>query len=242
MRNAIIICRKELLEVIRDKKLIIPFLLIPVCMPILFSFIIRSAIRAGVNDPKFQQIMMNMYPMFLMILGIVAAAFSLGIAVESFVGEKERKTFEPLLATPLSDIELFIGKCLAATVLPVIVAYISEFLFIGITAFLFARAGVQFTIKFEQILFIIILMPSLALFMCSSVAIVSAWASSVKSAGQLAAFLVVPIILFFQFRGASIMRSHNMMALVATGIVAIDVLTLYVGSRIFQREKLISTL
>jgi len=241
MRNAIIICRKELLEVIRDKKLIIPFLLIPLSIPILFSFIIRSTIRAGVKEPKFQQvIIMNIYPMFLMMLGIVAAAFSLGIAVESFVGEKERKTFEPLLATPLSDIELFIGKCLAATVLPVIVAYIAEILFIGITTFQFAQAGAQFTMQFGQILFIIILMPSLALFMCSFASIISAWASSVKSASQLAAFLIIPIIFFFQFYGASIIRSHNIMTLVAIGIIAIDVLTLYIGSRIFQREKLIS--
>lgn len=240
MKSAIIICRKELLEVIRDKKLIIPFLLIPVGMPILFSFIIRSAIHAGVNDPKFQQIMLNLYPMFLMILGIVAAAFSLGIAVESFVGEKERKTFEPLLATPLSDIELFVGKCLAATVLPIIVAYIAEFLFIGITAFQFARAGVPFTMPFAQTLFIMILVPSIALLMCSFASIISAWASSVKSASQLSAFLILPIIFFFQFCGAPIMRSHNMMALVATGIIAIDVLALYLGSRVFQREKLIS--
>jgi len=240
MKNAIIICRKELLEVMRDKKLIIPFLLIPVGMPIIFSFAIRYAIRAGVKEAKFQQVfMMNVYPIFLMMLGIVVAAFSLGIAVESFVGEKERKTFEPLLATPLSDLELFIGKCLAATVLPVIVAYVAEFLFIGITAFQFANAGIQFPMQFEQILFIIILMPSLALFMCSFVVVISAWASSVKSAGQLAGFLMLPIIFFFQFRGAAIMRSHKMMALVATVIIAIDALTLFLGSRIFQREKLI---
>ena len=240
MKNVMVICRKELLEVSRDKKLIIPFLLIPVGIPILFSFILHTAIRAGVNEPQFQQIMINMYPMFLMILGIVAAAFSLGIAVESFVGEKERKTFEPLLATPLSDIELFIGKCLAATVLPVIVAYIAEILFIGITTFQFAQAGAQFTMQFGQILFIIILMPSLALFMCSFASIISAWASSVKSASQLAAFIILPIIFFFQFYGASIIRSYNIMALVAIGIIAIDVLTVYIGSRIFQREKLIS--
>jgi len=241
MRNAIIICRKELLEVIRDKKLIIPFLLIPVGMPIFFSFIIRYGISAGINEPEaFQYIMMKIYPMFLMILGIVAAGFSLGIAVESFVGEKERKTFEPLLATPISDIELFIGKCMAATVLPVIVAYISELLFIGITTFLFARGGVQLPMQFGQILFIIILMPSISLFMCSFVVIISARASSVKSAGQLAGFLMLPIIFFFQFRGSLIMRSHNTMALTATVIITIDALALYLGSRIFQREKLIS--
>ena len=241
MRNVIIICRKELLEVIRDKKLIIPFLLIPVGMPIIFSFAIRYAIRAGVNEPGFQNVVMtSMYPMFLMILGIVAAGFSLGIAVESFVGEKERKTFEPLLATPISDIELFVGKCSAATVLPVTVAYISELLFMGITAFYFARAGIQITMQFGQILFIIILMPSLALFMCSFVVIISARASSVKSASQLAGFLMLPIIFFFQFRGASVMRSHDTMMLTATIIVAIDVLTLYLGSRLFQRERLIS--
>jgi len=237
MRNAIIICRKELLEVMRDKKLIIPFSLIPVALPILFSF----TIRAGMNEPEaFQHIMMKIYPLFLMILGVVAAAFSLGIAVESFVGEKERRTFEPLLATPISDIELFIGKCMTATILPVIVAYISEVLFIGITTFQFGRAGIPFTMQFGQILFIIILIPLLALLMCSFVVIISARASSVKSAGQFAGFLMLPMIFFFQFRGSSILRSHNTMALTLTVVITIDVLALYLGSRIFQREKLIS--
>jgi hypothetical protein len=36
------------------------------------------------------------------------------IAADSFAGEKERKTIEALLATPISDSELFLGKILVS--------------------------------------------------------------------------------------------------------------------------------
>ncbi|MCZ7671251.1 MAG: hypothetical protein M5U34_31010 [Chloroflexi bacterium] len=35
------------------------------------------------------------------------------IALEVFVGEKERKSLEPLLATPLTDAQLYLGKMVA---------------------------------------------------------------------------------------------------------------------------------
>ena len=49
-------------------------------------------------------------PFFLIIPLMVSNV----IASDSFAGEKERKTIEALLATPLSDSELFLGKILAS--------------------------------------------------------------------------------------------------------------------------------
>lgn len=239
MKHAIIICRKELTEIMREKKLVIPFFLFPIVLLVVFSF----ALRGTISDPEaLQRTMGKHFPMFLMVLGIVGAAFSLGIAVESFVGEKERKTFEPLLATPLSDRELFLGKCLAATLLPIVVSYVVEFLFFGMIAFQFVRAHLQFTVPLGQILFVVVLIPLIALLMCSLVVIVSARSSSAKGAGQVVGFIIVPLVIFFQNAGPAIMRSDTKMILTAATIVGIDVLNLYVGSRVFQREKLISSL
>ena len=47
------------------------------------------------------------------------------IASDSFAGEKERKTIEALLATPLSDSELFVGKVLVAFIPAVLVTFAS---------------------------------------------------------------------------------------------------------------------
>lgn len=49
-----------------------------------------------------------------MVVGFFPASFSLVIALETFVGEKERKSLEPLLAAPLTNTQLYLGKMLAA--------------------------------------------------------------------------------------------------------------------------------
>lgn len=239
MRNALIICRKELMEVMRDKKMIIPFFLLPFVLLIVLAFVLRGIIS---NPNALKQTMGMLLPGFMMFQGIAATAFSLGIAVESFVGEKERKTFEPLLATPISDGELFLGKCLTATLMPVIAAYMLEFLFFGMIAVQFARAHLQFIVPVGQILFVAGLIPVMAPMMCSFAVIISALSSTVKGASQMSSFIIIPFILFFQKVGFKIMASSTKMLLAIVIMAGVDVLMLYVGSRIFKREKLISSL
>jgi ABC-type Na+ efflux pump permease subunit len=48
-----------------------------------------------------------------MVVGFFPLSFSLVIALEVFVGEKEAQEPEPLLASPLSDGQLYFGKALA---------------------------------------------------------------------------------------------------------------------------------
>jgi ABC-type Na+ efflux pump permease subunit len=47
------------------------------------------------------------------------------IAADSIVGEKERRTLVPLLATPLTDSELLFGKMLTALIPGLVVSYAS---------------------------------------------------------------------------------------------------------------------
>jgi len=237
MRKVVVICRKELLEIWRDKKFITPWLLMPVGTPIMIYFITLGNMKIFPNIT-----MGHAFPLGLTMLGLLAAVFSLGIAVESFVGEKERKTIEPLLATPLSELELFAGKCIAATILPVIATYVAESVFIGLMALHFALAGEKFMILPGQILFIIILMPLLTVLMCSFAVIISTRWSSVKSANQFSIPIVTfPLVFLFNF-GQVILRSNKIMILIVAILVMLDALTFYIGSRVFQREKLISTL
>src|SRR4030042_6106143 len=49
------------------------------------------------------------------------------IASDSFAGEKERKTIEALLATPISDGELFLGKVLVSFI-PAMIVTIASFI------------------------------------------------------------------------------------------------------------------
>ncbi len=58
-------------------------------------------------------------PLAMLLCGFLPAGFSLVNASESFVGEKERNTLESLLATPMSDSELYVGLFVAASLPPV---------------------------------------------------------------------------------------------------------------------------
>ncbi len=59
---------------------------------------------------------------FFLIIPIMASSV---IASDSFAGEKERKTIEGLLATPLTDSELILGKILVSFIPSLIVTLVS---------------------------------------------------------------------------------------------------------------------
>ena len=62
-------------------------------------------------------------PLLPMIVGFFPVSISLVIALETFVGEKERLSLEPLLSTPLTNTELYLGKSFAAMLPPLMASY-----------------------------------------------------------------------------------------------------------------------
>jgi ABC-2 type transport system permease protein len=77
-------------------------------------------------------------PLFLLIPLIVATV----IAADSFAGERERRTLEPLLQTPTTDTELLFAKILAAW-LPAFTVSTVGFLVYGVLANLLAWTHVE---------------------------------------------------------------------------------------------------
>ena len=74
-------------------------------------------------------------PFLLMIVGFFPISFSLIIALETFVGEKERRSIEPLLSMPITNLELYLGKMISATALPLLGSLL------GVTVYLARLSG-----------------------------------------------------------------------------------------------------
>ena len=68
----------------------------------------------------------RLYPFLMLVVGFFPSTFSLVIGLETFVGEKERRSLEPLLTTPLTDFQLYLGKLLASTAPPVLASYLGQ--------------------------------------------------------------------------------------------------------------------
>src|SRR3990172_3805022 len=123
LRPALIITRREIRDQFRDWRIIIPILVLTVLFPSLMNFTAHQAANfvqrygaTAVGD--------RLMPFLLMVVGFFPISVSLVIALESFVGEKERHSIEPLLCSPLSDWQLYLGKLLAATVPPLLASYL----------------------------------------------------------------------------------------------------------------------
>ena len=149
------IMRKDLKQVTQNKMVWLPMVLVPAIVLIVFpALIVLLPTFAPLDDLKDVQQLENILPpslaaslqgltvsqkfvmlsanymfapMFLIIPLMVASI----LGADSFAGEKERKTLEGLLYTPLTDIELVLAKLLSA-LLPALVVEIVSFVLYGL--------------------------------------------------------------------------------------------------------------
>ena len=177
----------------------------------------------------------RLIPFLLMVVGFFPISISLVIALESFVGEKERHSIEPLLSSPLSDVQLYLGKLLAAMVPPLLASYL------GILVYLI---GVYYRIGWtpEPILLIQIIMLTTvqAILMVSGAVVVSTQTTSVRAANLLSSFIIIPMA--FLIQGESIImfwaRYHILWWAIA-GQLVIAGLLIRTGLAYFNREELL---
>ncbi len=108
---------RELRDQLRDWRIIFPMVVLTLALPFLANLGAQAAIdfTTRYGTPLIAE---RLVPFLLMVVGFFPVTVSLVIALESFVGEKERGTIEPLLSSPLKDWQLFMGKLLAGTVAP----------------------------------------------------------------------------------------------------------------------------
>ena len=120
---ALIVAKREMTDTLRDWRLVIPILGLTLFFPGLMT-IVATQIADFVGQYGAGLIGERALPLLLLVVGFFPTSFSLVIALEAFVGEKERKSLEPLLATPLTNYQLFAGKLMASVIPPVLASYI----------------------------------------------------------------------------------------------------------------------
>ena len=170
-----------------------------------------------------------------MVVGYFPITVSLVIALESFVGEKERGTIEPLLSSPLKDWQLFMGKLLAGTIAPLFTAYL------GITVYMIG-------LYFQHIPFpdgnrmaeTLTLTAVQAFLMVTGAILISTQATSVRASNLMASFIVIPMALLIQGESVMLFWGNDMaLWLAVAGVSVLAVLLARVGIAHFQREALL---
>lgn len=191
-RRALIITRREIRDQLRDWRIVFPIVVLTLFFPFLANFTTRQ-ILGFVGKYGANLLADRFIPFLLMIVGFFPISISLVIALESFAGETERKSIEPLLSGPLSDGQLYLGKLLASLLTPLIAS------FLGMTVYLLAiYRTTSWRADFSFLVLVVMLTAVQALVMVSGAVVISTQTTSVRAANLLASFIIIPVSLMIQ--------------------------------------------
>lgn len=175
-------------------------------------------------------------PFFLMIPVMISSV----VAASSFVGEKERKTLESLLYTPIDIASLFWGKLLSAFIPAIGLTLISALGYMLVVNILGYDLFGQFIFPQANWLVLIFwVVPTVSLFAIFLNVYVSARVKGFQEAYQLGGLVILPIIALFVSQMAGIMFFSSLV-LVALGFImlVVDLFLVYKTTKDFDRNRL----
>jgi len=234
LRLVFTLVRREVWDSLRDWRIVVPILVLTLFFPVLMSFVADMALRwvAKYGAPIVGD---RMLPFLLMVVGFFPISFSLVIALETFVGEKERNSLEPLLATPLTDAQLYLGKTLAAMIPSLLAGYL------GITVYLVGLYFIEgWTPPLVLVVLVLLLTTAEGLVMVSGAVVISSQTTSARAANLLASFIIIPMALLIQ--GEAIIMfwaNYNVLWWIVLFLVVVDIVLVRMGVRLFNREELL---
>jgi uncharacterized membrane protein SpoIIM required for sporulation/ABC-type transport system involved in multi-copper enzyme maturation permease subunit len=225
---------REIRDTLRDWRIVLPVVILTLFFPALMSFVADMALNwvAKYGEPIIGE---RLLPFLLMVVGFFPISFSLVIALETFVGEKERKSLEPLLATPLTDAQLYLGKTLAAMIPSLLAAYLGICVYL-VGLYLFKG----WTPSPVLLVLIILLTTAEGLVMVSGAVVVSSQTTSVRAANLLASFIIIPMALLVQ--GEAIIMfwaNYSVLWWIVLFLVVVDLVLVRMGIHTFNREELL---
>jgi ABC-2 type transport system permease protein len=200
----------------------------------------RQQPGARALDPE-AAIQASLFQQFLVLLVLSPVAASMSIAASSVIGEKQARTLEPLLATPITTFELLLAKILGAFVPAVALSFGCFVLYVGVAA-LFAAPGVAHALLTPRPLGVLFLMGPMASLTALTLAVcVSSRVNDARSAQQLAVLVVLPItgLLIAQLAAGFVVTVP--IILLMTGVMALVNLALIrLGVSLFNRETILT--
>jgi len=252
---------KEFLDLIRHTTALVPVMIVTL-MSLVLPFVIVVAIPSFSGQPLDRdadlvrvsgvaggqallspdgQIQFFLFQQFLMLFLLTPITGAMALAAHSIVGEKQARTLEPLLASPVTTVELLVAKVLGALLPTLVISFAGLTLyFAGIV--IFSDVGVAGAMLTPRTFLLVALVgPAAALVSLQSAIVISSRVNDARTAQQFGVLIVIPLtaLLVAQFTG-SLWLSATALGLVGLGLVAIWVLLTMVSARLFEREAILT--
>lgn len=264
-RRIAAVARKDAAELLRNPGALFPALLMTAgaLLPGFFAVVVApmiagetleesgdfvaEATRATAAMPELAGLTGNaliqafLFHQFAMLLLLVPVVGATALATHAVIGEKQSKALEPLLATPISTVELLAAKTLTPFLFALGLTWLAAALYLA-GIFTAAEPGVWRTMLGPRsfVMFVIV-GPLVELLTLQVSVIVSSRASDPRSAQQLTSLLILPItVLFIAQLVGSFVLAVPALLLAAAILAALNAGLLWAGVRVFDRESILT--
>lgn len=173
---------------------------------------------------------------------ILAAIIPTAVASYSVMGEKVEKTLEPLLATPLTDGEIILGKILSAFIPCILATYLGALVFmIGIDTITFEQLSYILYPNWTAAVFLLLATPLACLFGTEFNILISIRVSDVRTAQNYGGAIYFPLLIVFILGEAGYISLDIQTILIFSAILlVVDLIIFYINKSLFQREQLLT--
>ena len=259
MKKISTIIQKEWAEVFKNRLVISTVIFMPLLLtaiPLVMLYFTRGASSEELTSDLPQQFFqicpeglsggecfqVYITSQFMLLFMIIPLMIPVNIAAYSIVGEKTNRSLEPLLATPITTIELLTGKNLAA-VIPAVIATWLGFLIYIIGSWLIIESPDVLSALLDPMWWIAVLVlgPLLAILSVNFSIIVSSRVNDPRVAEQVSAVVILPVLaVFFGQIAGLFFINRSLILLFSLIVLFVDIGMLYIAVRLFQREMILT--
>ena len=176
-----------------------------------------------------------------LLVGITTVTGGMSVAAHSVIGEKQARTLEPLLATPISTFELLVAKVLGALLPTLAIAVAGFALYLAAIAAL-AEPGVLVGMAdLRTAVLVFVIGPAAALLSLQAAILISSRVNDPLTAQQFGVFIVVPLtaVLVAQFTG-TLWLSAATLAAIGAALLLLWLVLAAISVRVFDRETILT--
>jgi ABC-type Na+ efflux pump permease subunit len=231
-----VVIRKEFREYRRNRFILVTMAALPV---VLLAVLVAEtfALPQGVSVEALRRPVGEA----LLFLQLIPVMLPTTIAAYAVIGEREQKTLETVLSTPVTERELLAGKAIAAVIPAVAISWLLFGAYVGLAEILAPPIVVSQVWTAEQAVAMALLAPALAGFAIAVGILVSLRSSDFRVAQQLAVLAAIPIIGFVALITFRVFDpSVGLYAATAAVIAVLAALFWMLGLRLFSRERLLT--
>jgi ABC-type Na+ efflux pump permease subunit len=225
----------------RKSQVIYITVVFPLVVGIAFPLIVQYALHIGSGHGITALTLPRYMDAFSVWFLIGAAVFPATIASYSLVGEKIQKSLEPLLATPMTDGEILLGKTISGLAIPLAAVYAGSVIYMSLMDLVtHSTLGYLYYPNWHMGA-ILLVAPLICLLSVELNIIISSRVNDVRTAQQMGMLSALPFFGLYAASEVGFFVFNDTNLLILAGIIlVIDVVVFFVSRVTFQREEILT--